>query len=222
MGLQGLVLFVLLCAVVLFVGQNLTPLALFFFGFNSPSLPLSVWVILSFAAGFISSWLIGLLSYNPPPVTAKTTATPRRETEDIPPPEAEVYTPPRQSQRSTDIPPEEDEAIPSYYFDNTDQLPEDSLAQNQTPASVIPSSHTNTTESPPKYDKAQKSDEEQWPKPRQAATYSYTPRERTVIRVKPSPDSASNPPDVYDAPYRLISPPLDESPTDEDDDDWDF
>lgn len=213
MGAQGLILIVLLCALGLFYVQNLTPLALVFLGFNLPTLPLSLWVISAFAAGFISSWLISLLSYSPPlfPKTSPISPPsppPPREMEDIPSskPDREAYPSPQNQRKATTAP----EEVPlSYYNNYTEELPGDSVGQSQRETDMTP--HHEDEEKP--LERAVEGeinkDEEQWLKPRPAATYSYTPREKTVIRVKPSdsPKSAKDSPDIYDAPYRLISPP---------------
>jgi len=65
MGLKSLVLIVAIAVFIIFAIQNGGAIALAFFGFNSPALPLWIWILVALLAGIISSLFINLLSSHP-------------------------------------------------------------------------------------------------------------------------------------------------------------
>ncbi len=65
MGFKSLLLIVSIAFFAIFAIQNRGAIVLTFFGFNSPALPLFLWVLLALLAGIISSLLINLLTSNP-------------------------------------------------------------------------------------------------------------------------------------------------------------
>lgn len=71
MGFKSFVLIGSIAFFIIFALQNRGAIALTFFGFNSPALPLFVWILIALFAGMISSLLINLLSNNPIPKTRK-------------------------------------------------------------------------------------------------------------------------------------------------------
>lgn len=101
MGFKSLLLIVFILFFAIFSFQNRGAIALTFFGFNSPTLPLFLWVLLALLAGIISSLLINLFSNNlvennqrnqsfyppyspPPPTQPKKEKYPPLEKSDLP------------------------------------------------------------------------------------------------------------------------------------------
>lgn len=64
MGFKSLLLLVSIAFLAIFAFQNQGAIALTFFGFNSPALPLFLWMLLALLAGIISSLLLNVLSSN--------------------------------------------------------------------------------------------------------------------------------------------------------------
>ena len=64
MGFKALLLLVIVIFIAVFSLQNIQAISLVFFSFNSITLPLSFWIVLSLFAGIFSSFLIQFLSGN--------------------------------------------------------------------------------------------------------------------------------------------------------------
>ncbi|MTF39287.1 hypothetical protein [Cyanobacterium aponinum] len=71
MGFKSFVLIGSIAFCIIFGLQNRGAIVLTFFGFNSPALPLFVWILMALFAGIISSLMINLLSNNPIPKNKK-------------------------------------------------------------------------------------------------------------------------------------------------------
>lgn len=154
MGFSTVILGIMLLIAGLFFVQNLQPVALIFFGFNSVTLPLSLWSLIALLSGVIMSLLVNLLlgsnspsppQYpdNPPPSPSR---NPRRSTkESVKSPNEYPETleeesikqyPPKVNQPSTII--EDDE------FDFLEE--DDDIFPNKTPDRDSPPPPINTQE----------------------------------------------------------------------------
>jgi hypothetical protein len=219
--IQILLLFVLVGGLSLLVLQNLSPvLPIVFLGMKTPALPVAAWILGALAAGFFTSLCLQLFSYLPRrsllarirqlEAEPSPTAGKRRENEQTasrystPPPQPETPTSEDTSEEwdsdwEVEEAPEDDE----WEFDEEPKRP-------SRPETVI--------QEPREYEVKQE------PKSRNVtgSIYSYSYRE-------PSSSGAGRTEAVYDANYRVITPPYRDSnastrdtSNQEEEDDWGF
>ena len=219
--IQILLLFVLVGGLSLLVLQNLSPvLPIVFLGMKTQALPVAAWILGAIAAGFLTSWCLQFFSYlqrrsllvrirqleaSPSPAAGK-----RRETEQTasrqsytPPPEPETPTSEDKSEEWDDWEVEEAPEDDDWDFEEEPKRPkgQETVIQDSREYEVKqePKSRTVT-----------------------GSVYSYSYRE-------PSSSGAGRSEAVYDANYRVITPPYRDSnnpPSDtsnqEEEDDWGF
>ena len=217
--IQILLLFVLVGGLSLLLLQNLSPvLPIVFLGMKTQALPVATWILGALAAGFFTSLCLQFFSYlqrrsllarirqleaSPSPAAEK-----RRETAQTasrhytPPPEPETPTSEDTSEEWDDWEVEETPEDDDWDFDEEPQRPsgQETVIQDSREYEVKqePKSRTVT-----------------------GSVYSYSYRE-------PSSSGAGRSEAVYDANYRVITPPYRESnnpPRDtsnQDEDDWEF
>ncbi len=212
-----LLLAVILILTILLV-QNWSPvLSLVFLGMKTQPLPLAIWIILSITTGALTSWLIATLhqlsnylgsqkqptpsprSYRAPRVQQDTRQEATFNTANVP------KTPRKQDSKTQVIEDDWD----TYTSEDWDF---DELAANQS----TQSSQNKSRREPRDYERPQQST-----KPANSnqsdSVYSYSSRE-------PKNTGVGKTESVYDADYRVIVPPYQPSPKNQqiDDDDWDF
>lgn len=219
---------VLLLALILLVIQNLQPIALVLFGSKTSAFPLGVWVISFLAAGFFTSLYLQLLTNSSRP--QKSSQSDRREP-NIPPSESpprEINPPqPLKERRLKDS--DKDD---SRFVASSPLIADQSGWENENNENdwniEEPPEITTTYQGSYSEDKVQESASNfeipQQPKAssQQGTIYSYTYREKSQKSDKQ--DQANPPKTVYDADYRVITPPYPqetESPLDQDEpEDW--
>jgi hypothetical protein len=255
MGFKGFIWIVLLLVFSILTLQNLQPMSLVFFGSKPITLPLSIWILLFTGAGIFSSLVIYLLSggsntskkvpnksqlpdnnYYPSPPSQPSSDTPKnrqpkpRKSEKIPSPPYSYEPEPEPDQRiyQDEIDELENEAVETIQVEkieqNTKQILDDVKPEIQ--------DKINCAEEENQAQEDNDFNEDAFTKPRPASLYSYSSRERTEIKPKPTPKTRKNYPkqDVYDADYRVILPPSrgnnqpnqDENYDDYEDENWDF
>lgn len=198
----NIILLLLLSVATIFTIENWSqPLSLVFLGTQTIPLPLSLWVLLSVAAGAATSWFLATLSpthrhaVNPtprPPVTP----TPR-------PPVTPTSPPPRPR----------DEAIPKRdkdWFDQpaTPATPdtEDEQWDQDEENWVDEGEDQGEPEPPIIYEVPQKPKSESWSGSVYSYTYQPTPEPEPEAEPEP-PSSPSQKPPVQDTRYRIIVTP---------------
>ncbi|MBD2004814.1 MULTISPECIES: LapA family protein [Cyanophyceae] len=215
-----LLVFLLLGTLALFAIQNLSPLSIVFFGARTQALPLAVWIIVAIASGAIVSGLLQFFSYlqqrplrsrirKLEKLEAESTRSNwrRRETGDDT--QQTPYTPPPP-------PPPETKNTESYEDDweeDTSTTDDDEWDFEEKPAAADTSPQNFPEEDRTRYEVRQE------PKSasRAGSVYSYSYRE-------PKNSGVGKTEAVYDANYRVITPPY-QPPTPEtnqDEDDWGF
>jgi hypothetical protein len=231
MPVMRIVLLVLVVGgLALFALSNLSPvLTLVFLGSTTVALPLATWIGIAIAAGAGTSFFLQLLSYlsrgyssgrfeepeQPDEVPPRTRSF-ERETRETPepepktrytPPPPETPEPPRQNSNTLDW---EENVSEDWDFEEEPAAPR----SNQPDVSVDDSINPQQTRSSYEVKQEPKTSSQS------GSVYSYTYREQGESGVGKA-DA------VYDASYRLITPPY--QPTsqqppepEEDDDDWGF
>ena len=223
-----LILLILGIGLVIFFLQNSAPISLVFWGtLKTPSLPLAVWILLFAVAGIVSSLFIQLLSQKPRGVSGKRDY-PRDATPYTPTPRPSPSPEPRkpeireEARNISDTSPSEWESEDDEDWDLEEPPKEPTVAKYP-------------TEKPPEPEKEQPLQ----PFPRSPSPYSYIYKQKETIKetiketVKPPPKKTAREPGeierkdrVYDANYRVISPPdrqytqPTERPLDEDEEEW--
>lgn len=194
-----LLLLVVLGGLTLLLAQNWSPvLPLVFLGMTTQALPLAVWILLSVAAGAFTSLLIaGLFSLSKYSVRA---SSPRSK--------AAVGAQRSEAPRTTS-PSQPDTDSTSSADDDWDT---DSTADDDWDFGEV--EKTPNTSQPVKDSKSHEVSNE--PKTSyQSGAYSYSYQE-------PSNSGVGKTESVYDADYRVIKPPYQQTNTAQDDDDWGF
>jgi hypothetical protein len=205
-----LLLLVVLGGLALLPLQNMSPvLSIVFLGMKTQALPVAVWVLMALAAGFFTSTLLGLLSYlqsrplqarirqleaEPPRASAKASESSKTTSQQT------SYAPPQQQTTTTD--------------DASDWDVEDSSGEeeewdfDEKPATT--SSNQTVDRNPTDYEVKQ----EPKSSTRTGTVYSYGYRE-------PKNSGVGRTEAVYDANYRVITPPYrDTSNQQQSEDDW--
>jgi len=206
----------------LFAFSNLSPvLPLVFLGIKTPALPLATWVGGAIAAGAITSFFLQLLSYLQRGYSTRSLEEPgyvpprsrsfRRENPESPEPEPEPQTrytsPPPEPPTNSDASDWEERNDEDWDFD---EEPAASTSRSQDFERDRPRS-TNGVD-PTSYEVKQE------PKTgsKSGSVYSYSYRE-------PSDPGVGKADAVYDANYRVITPPFQQpAKPEDDDDDWGF
>ena len=221
--IQILLLFVLVGGLSLLVLQNLSPvLPIVFLGMKTQALPVAAWILGAIAAGFLTSWCLQFFSYlqrrsllvrirqleaSPSPAAGK-----RRETDQTA--SRQSYTPPPPEPET----PTSDDTSEEWDSDwEVEEAPEDDDWEFEEEPKR-PSRQETVIQDSREYEVKQE------PKSRTVtgSVYSYSYRE-------PSSSGAGRSEAVYDANYRVITPPYRDSdnPTrntsnQEEEDDWGF
>jgi hypothetical protein len=235
MGLKGFIWIIILTIVVVFILQNLQPISLVFLGSKPITLPTSVWVISFTILGIFSSLMIQGLSNVNKVNNSSVNSSPKNSSysSKIPP---NKPNPPnnKSSQIESEI-----EFEPSYqdeFDDFPEPLKEEIDIDQNTPVSIkkeeeeiqeITLKDTKidfNKEEKIKEDNEENKNEqkEEINQDRVASLYSYKPREKTEIKPIVKQNNQ-----IYDANYRVITPPYKNSDRtnsqdDEDNENWEF
>ena len=218
-----LILLLSLGGVIIFAIQNREPVALVFFG--SPialNLPVAGWMILSMVAGIVTSLVIQLLNFQrgyPPNQRSSTNFAPRQPTP--PPPKQTNREEPYQAQSFTATTPASDWESQRQDDWNLEEPPQSTVLKD--------------------FERRLAEDErsvEQQPKPQTSSqsgsvySYGYRKAEDEVKKTAPDkrddsvqtdqPTSQTDKDKVYDADYRVVTPPYRQNvtPPSEDEEDW--
>ena len=197
--MQIILLLVILGGLALLLLQNWSPvLPLVFLGLTTPALPLAVWILISLVAGASTSLaiasLFNLANYfaQPKPTKKRQFTPPPR-----PQPSSNTYSkqPAQESSNSAD------DWLEDPHNDQDWQYEENT--QNSDNADSYPQdSRSYEVNNEPKSSK------------RQGSVYSYSYREPDSVKEKTE--------SVYDADYRVLTPPYKSPNPGQDDDDWGF
>ena len=211
-------LFLVIGGLVLFSFSNLSPvLPLVFLGMKTPVLPLAAWIGIAIASGAITSFFLQFLSYmhwgystqrleQPDEVPPRSRSF-RRKSPEAPAPEPQTgYTPPPpETPKNREGSDWEERVDEDWDFDEESAAPT-SNQQNFERDRSTGTSHERTS-----YEVKQE------PKTgsKTGSVYSYSYRDEN--------DSGVGRADaVYDANYRVITPPSQKTPEPEEEDDWGF
>jgi len=208
----------------LLVVSNLSPvLPLVFLGMQTPILPLAAWIGMAIAAGALTSFFLQFLTYLQRGSTTQRFAEP----EEVPPRTRSVgresyESPPRESQTPyTPPPPPPDSETPknSVASDWEERVDEDWDLDD------APAASTSTRQDFDR-DRSQEtsaSDRTTYEAKQQPKTSSQTGSVYSYGYREPNESGVGRPDAVYDANYRIITPPYQKPVEPEDDDeDWGF
>jgi uncharacterized integral membrane protein len=207
-----ILLLVVLGGLTLLLLQNWSPvLPLVFLGVQTQALPLAVWILFSIAAGAITSLFITSL-FRLAHLFARSPSKPRRQAE--PPPRSSAqrsetrYTAasrpsPKPDTASTSSNAADDWGSDSTTNDDWDFEENTQKTQNSNSHDDVRDSKTYEVSNEPKSGY------------QAGSVYSYSYRE-------PSNSGVGKTESVYDADYRVITPPYREPDTTQEDDDWGF
>ncbi len=235
-----IILLLALIGTVILLVQNQQAIALYFLGTDSETalfslkLPLGVWVILFAMGGILTSLFIQLLTRSPRQLTAKQPSKPRPRSQDTP---ETPYQRPQEKRSDWEVPPKPE------WEDTVKEVEDDDEWDIEEP----PIEQTIPRKSSPLEETRSEFEVQQPPKTvsREGTVYSYTYRELSDRVSSPPPSDpvpldqphedrdpqvekkppATNPGgEVYDANYRIITPPYqpsqDRSPDEEEDETW--
>lgn len=206
-----ILLLVILGGLTLLLVQNWSPvLPLVFLGVATPALPLAVWILISLAAGASTSLAIASLlqltnyfSQSKPSNQRQVQPPPRPQS----PPQQAAYTAASKASPKATPPPPSDRAVDDWqestdedwHFDEDDEEPE-----NTSPPDNV-------------QDRRYEVDSEPKSSYRAGSVYSYSYRE-------PSDSGVGRTESVYDADYRVLTPPYREPQTApaQEEEDWGF
>jgi hypothetical protein len=209
----------------LFAVSNLSPvLPVVFLGMTTVALPLAAWIGIAIAAGAITSFFLQFLSYlqrgysprrlEQPDEVPPRTRSYRRETPETPEPEPQTrYTPPPPPQTPSNNPASdwEERVDEDWDFD------EESAAPASSQQDFERENPTSTTQTDPTSYEVKQEAKSGY---QTGSVYSYSYRDTSESGVA-KPDA------VYDANYRVITPPY-QTPSqkppepEDDDEDWGF
>ena len=218
-----IVLALMLIGTVVSLLQNQQPITLYFLGTDSNTalfslqLPLGIWIVLFTVAGIITSLLIQFLTRSPVSFSPKPPRNRRSSTPE--PPETPYSRPePKKSDWETSPPPEWEQSIEEEEDEwDIEEAPTENTIPRQ-PHKVEDIRSEFEVQKPPKVAS------------QEGTVYSYTYRElsdRPSSQPYPEPPKPKKKPpssqprkDVYDAQYRVITPPYTpfQEPNDEDED----
>ena len=198
--MQIILLLAILGGLALLLVQNWSPvLPLVFLGLTTPALPLAVWILISLVAGVSTSLaiasLFNLANYfaQPKPTKKRQFTPPPR-----PQPSSNTYSkqPTQESSNSADDWLEDSPNDQDWQYEENTQKSDNADSYPQ-------DSRSYEVSNEPKSSK------------RQGSVYSYSYREPDSVEEKT--ESA-----VYDADYRVLTPPYKSPNQGQDDDDWGF
>lgn len=198
-----ILLLVILGGLTLLLVQNWSPvLPLVFLGVATPALPLAVWILISLAAGASTSWAIAFLlqltNYFSQPKSSN-----QRQAQT--PPKTAPYTASSAPPRTP--PPQESDRVVDDWEESADEdwnFEENVDEQQSPPPENVQDSRSYEVSSEPKSSY------------RTGSVYSYSYRE-------PSDSGGGRTESVYDADYRVLTPPYREpEKVQEQEEDWGF
>lgn len=229
-----LLLLLVLGGVAILLISNPQPIALYFFGTNATTalfslqLPLGIWVILASLAGMMTSLVIIGLNRSPQRSPARSTAPPPQR-RNFPEPEPQPVYPPSAtsgtdwnaaSRREWNPPREDDWNIEEAPVQSTQ--PQDQRERSFFQREVIRDKEVITDEIQPSPNF--EAPQEPTTTTRQGSIYSYTYRELRDSPPEPEPTPPKKQPSesVYDANYRVVTPPYRSTSNSdgEEDDEW--
>ncbi len=204
--MQIILLLAILGGLALLLVQNWSPvLPLVFLGLTTPALPLAVWILFSLAAGGFTTLAIASL-FNLANYFAQPKPSKKRQVQ--PPPRSQPFsnTPPKRPtpQASSSSNSNDDDWLEDPLSDEDWQLeekPQDS--QNKNTDAYPQDSRSYEVNSEPKSSK------------RQGSVYSYSYRE-------PESSGVGKSESVYDADYRVLTPPYKSPNPVQNEEDWGF
>lgn len=211
-------LLLLLGGLTLFALQNWSPvLPMVFLGIKTASLPLAMWILFAIAAGLVSSWLMATLFQLSNYLSVQQLRSRIRELE-----AGKSARPSGQSRINTEPTPSavnEDDLFDDEFFED-DEDREEPIYKTPNYQDYTPSSSSYDLPQEPKTQS------------QSGSVYSYSFRDRGDTGVGKTESIYNKTESVYDADYRVISPPLrkleDDAEDDwtrksnADDDDWGF
>jgi len=212
-------LFLVIGGLVLFSFSNLSPvLPLVFLGMKTPVLPLAAWIGIAIASGAITSFFLQFLSYMHWGYSTQR----REERDDVPPrsrsfrresPEAPA---PEPQTRYAPPPPETPKNREGSDWEERVDEDWDIDEEPAAPTSYQQDFDRDRSTGTPRTDRTTY-EVKQEPKAgsQTGSVYSYSYREQSESGVGRTEA-------VYDANYRVITPPYQKAPEPEEDDDWGF
>ncbi|MBL1210553.1 hypothetical protein [Geminocystis sp. GBBB08] len=212
MGFKTLIFFIIVIIIILLFIQNLQPISLVFLGFNSLSLPLSLWLLFALFMGMLSSLIIQILSNNLIPKTKSNQSFSSNNISNNPPPSPPSFTAkPITEKKAVYQPPMSNENIKKNNqfneFDNDldfDDIPENIEKDNQILEEKKQVNYSNNIDLNTPLEKelittpdiilekelntpvSEDIPLETFLKPREASIYSYQSGEKTEIKPKSS------------------------------------
>jgi hypothetical protein len=223
MGNKGFIWLILFVITIIFIIQNLNQVSLVFFGSKSIYLPLSIWVMLFIIAGIISSLIIqglnNLSKSETPNISAPKKAAFYSSKNPYPKPSPSpqpIFTSDEKLSINNDNQEDFYEFTEPLIKDNINSNQPDLMKENEENIEEKSAPIININKEQDNYENNENNQN------RQASLYSYKPKEKTEIRPKILPKNK-----VYDAPYRIITPPYQDnnSPKNNDDyeeEEWNF
>ncbi len=197
--MQIILLLAILGGLALLLVQNWSPvLPLVFLGLTTPALPLALWIVISLAAGGGTSLAIASL-FNVANYFAQPKFSRKRQVASPPPqPSSSIYT--KQSTQDSSSSADDWLEAPisdeDWQYEENTQDSKNAKVSNQDSRSYEVSSEPKSSE-------------------RQGSVYSYSYREPESSRERKTES-------VYDADYRVLTPPYKSPNPVQDDDDWGF
>jgi len=250
MKFKNLILVLLILILGLLVAQNSAPVSIVIFGTINLNVPLSLAILFALFGGLLSSIFIQIVirmsmpkpqdysNYNKPVSEPPPPYEPQESVRNTPKTYQDNYQPVYQSEYSQKYEPTPEITVEKNNFNVEKESlqnnfeKETNKIENNYPPEEIDNIETSNINPEKQAISEPELEVNINPNPRQAAPYSYQPKERTEIVPKTTklPPKQSTPKnrtgDVYDATYRVITPAYDENDDnynfDEDDDDWDF
>lgn len=219
-----ILILVVLGGLILLLAYNLSPVSLVFLSMRSPALPLAVWILLSLAAGAITSLFInglhGLSNY-----FANSSSKRRNNNIKSPPPR------PSEQRRETDYtttytapntPKPNTESASSDEFDdwgsnsnNDDWDTDDWESEEDTDKEDTNKTRNSNPQIDIKDSRTYEVNQEPQSSNKSGAVYSYSYQE-------PKNSGVGKTESVYDADYRVLTPPYRQIDTTPEDEDWGF
>lgn len=203
--MQIILLLAILGGLALLLVQNWSPvLPLVFLGLTTPALPIAVWILISLTAGAGTSIAIASL-FKLANYFAQPKARKKRQVQPPPRPQPSSSTSTKRPVQDTSTNNSADDWFEAPINDEDWHLEENTQdAENDNADSYPQDSRSYEVNSEPKSSK------------RQGSVYSYSYRE-------PESSAVGKTDSIYDADYRVLTPPYrSPKPVQDDDDDWGF
>ncbi len=205
--MQVILLLAILGGLALLLVQNWSPvLPLVFLGLTTPQLPLAVWILISLVAGAGTSLAIASL-FNLANYFAQPKSSNKRQVKPPPRPQPSANTYTKQPVEDTSSSDRADDWLEDPLNDEDWNYEENTV-----------DSKSDSTTSYPQDSRSYEANSEPKSSKRQGSVYSYSYREEEAEN-----SSAGKSESVYDADFRVLTPPY-KSPNSvrDDDDDWGF